>query len=147
MPKLLKFFLVIATGNFLSKVFFLSSDILVLYGLGVEQFGILAFLQSLFLAFSVVAVWGNDQAMISMIGRIKIRGDDIKPHVCRARWLITLRSILLIAIAWVIIYFSKLVTHWPVYGLCGLIILIEPHLIFNSAILRAVSVGLSLIHI
>ena len=136
---LLRFFYQILIGNFMSKLFLIIAEVLILFYLPNDQFGTFVFLQGLIISGSVISVWGADQAIINAAGRNSSKKHDISTYHHSSRVRIFWASIPISILAAVIAEFSNALIDNITLLLLTVIIVIEAQLILNSALLRAKS--------
>jgi len=131
------FFFKILFGNLVSKIMLIVADGLAVLALPGHDFGGFALLQGLILSGSVIAAWGSDQAVISVLGRSDIVRHDIAGYLSVIQRKVAFTSFVAAACVAVIAMGSR-VSFSPYMLLASsLIIMFEAQLIVNAAMLRA----------
>lgn len=134
-----KFFAQLLFGNLTSKLMLITSDALIAIALPSSSFGAFALVQGLILSGAVVSVWGNDQAVINMIGRTDSMRHNVFGYLIETQRKVFLQSLVVAVIVSLIAMGSSVALESEILFVLLIITMLEAQLIINSAVFRALS--------
>lgn len=131
------FFVRILFGNLASKLLLIAADGLAALALPRADFGAFAFLQSLILSGAVIAAWGNEQAAISIIGRVDRGKHDLAGYFSKVLRIVFIRGVVVAALCALLAVGSRFTFTPRLLLIVCLIVMLEAQLIINAAVFRS----------